>query len=489
MDTIIQILFTTIKHLIERITQLEEQIKELNLKVNELLTFIVQSISFRNWRHEDLHSPKYQKFKTDELPIIQKFEKIDYIFFIAYIKHKYCFEIKPIKRRGGHSVPEDQICPKCGAPHDYIYRNNGSKGQFLCKICNTNFHKENRVTKPIHMLCPHCGTSLEKIKKRKDFYIHKCRNLKCSYYLKNKRALPKDISHADKSKYKLHYIFREFFVDFFKMDIKSLPNGATSLKFKKNNPHIMGLCLTYNINLQLSLRKTALALKEIHGIDISHTMVANYTKTAAAVIKPLVDQYDYNPTDQMAADETYIKVRGVKHYIWLIMDAVSRSIIGYQVSDTRSVGPCILTMRMALDKFKKLPENLTFVADGYSAYPLAAQQFLRAINYSFTITQVIGLTNDDPVSKEFRPFKQRIERVNRTLKENYRHMCGFNSFDGAQHALTLWVAYYNFLRPHSISGRPRVLNAIDILDNADNMPGKWQLLIFLGQQTILNGAP
>ena len=25
-----------------------------------------------------------------------------------------------------------------------------------------------------------------------------------------------------------------------------------------------------------------------------------------------------------------------------------------------------------------------------------------------------------------------------------------------------------------------------MIDNADNMPGKWQLLIFLGQQTILN---
>jgi len=25
-----------------------------------------------------------------------------------------------------------------------------------------------------------------------------------------------------------------------------------------------------------------------------------------------------------------------------------------------------------------------------------------------------------------------------------------------------------------------------MLNGADNMPGKWQLLIFLGQQTILN---
>ena len=37
-----------------------------------------------------------------------------------------------------------------------------------------------------------------------------------------------------------------------------------------------------------------------------------------------------------------------------------------------------------------------------------------------------------------------------------------------------------------------VLNDVELLHVADNMPGKWQLLIFLGQQTILtiqkNGA-
>ena len=32
----------------------------------------------------------------------------------------------------------------------------------------------------------------------------------------------------------------------------------------------------------------------------------------------------------------------------------------------------------------------------------------------------------------------------------------------------------------------KVLNEVEMLQGADNMPGKWQLLIFLGQQTILN---
>ncbi len=41
-----------------------------------------------------------------------------------------------------------------------------------------------------------------------------------------------------------------------------------------------------------------------------------------------------------------IKIRGFKTYIWFIMDAAKRSIIGYQVSDNRGGGPCILAMRM-----------------------------------------------------------------------------------------------------------------------------------------------
>lgn len=131
--------------------------------------------------------------------------------------------------------------------------------------------------------------------------------------------------------------------------------------------------------------------------------------------------------------------------------------------------------------------HFKFIADGYSAYPLAAQQFFikHGDKFRFDITQVIGLTNDDEVSKEFRPYKQLIERLNRTFKASYRVKCGFDNFEGASYNLALWVAYYNFLRPHSSFGY-KTLNQIDILSVADNMPGKWQLLIYLGQKTILN---
>ena len=268
--------------------------------IGELLLFISQHIPLKQMIFDDSNSPEYQKFKVDRLPTILKFEKVDYKLLLAYYKHKYNKTLKPVQRRNGKSIPKKTKCPKCGAPHEYIYDNNGNKGQFKCKVCQLTFKE------------------------------------------------------------------------------------------------------------------------------------------------------------------------------------------GYQVSDTRATGPCILTMRMAFDKFKKFPgKALNFVADGYSAYPLAKQQFELEENKEFNLTQVIGLTNEDLVSEEFRWVKQVVERLNRTFKSSYRVTCGYGSDEGALYGFSLWVAYYNFLRPHPYNYH-RPLNELDALNIADNMPAKWQILINLGQQTILN---
>ena len=44
-------------------------------------------------------------------------------------------------------------------------------------------------------------------------------------------------------------------------------------------------------------------------------------------------------------------------------------------------------------------------------------------------------------------------------------------------------AYYNFLRPHQ-HNKYKPLTNVEELNGISNMPGKWQLLIYLGQQTI-----
>lgn len=413
-----------------------------------LVLFICKYIPLKQWAYDDSKSPAYQKFKIDELPRIISYEQ-DWKWndLITYYEQRYSKTIKPTFHRVECDIPDDCTCPVCNAPKPYIAWNDGKKkSQIRCKVC-LNLHSpsdDSRFSKTHKLRCPHCSRILEPIKNRKHFIIHKCKNSKCPFYLHNLKKVKKEHPSEEKSKYKLHYIYREFTIDFFRMDLNSLPKNASSLKFSKFDKNVMGLCLTYKVNLGLSLRKTVEALNEIHGIHISHQQIANYCKTAAICIKPFTDNYDYG------------------------------------------VGSCILAMRMAFRHLKELPKDFRFIADGYSAYPLAAQQFYRESEgkINFDITQVVGLTNGDAVSTEFRPLKQMIERLNRTYKQSYRPTNGFSNINGANYELALWVTYYNFLRSHKeFKYNPPVQDSG--LAMAGNMSGKWQYLIAMGQQTIL----
>lgn len=182
MDSIITYLITYNQYLIKIIYQ--------------LLIFISTHIPLKQMAFGDSNIPVYQKFRVDKLPTILKFEKVDYKLLLAYYKHKYNKIVKPVQRRNGKSIPKKTKCPKCGTPHEYIYDNNGSKGQFHCKICALTFKETNYTTKTIVFICSYCGATLAEQKQRKHFRIHKCNNSKCSYYQKNLKKLPKDLNPA-----------------------------------------------------------------------------------------------------------------------------------------------------------------------------------------------------------------------------------------------------------------------------------------------------
>jgi hypothetical protein len=112
-----------------------------------------------------------------------------------------------------------------------------------------------------------------------------------------------------------------------------------------------------------------------------------------------------------------------------------------------------------------------------------ARHFFAGFGIHFGVKQVVGLTNDDPVSKEYRPLKQIIERLNRTFKGSYKHTNGYGTGLGAVAAVTLFVAYFNFLRPHSkLEGNVPVV--LPGLNSAPNMPAKWLKFIHLSQNFV-----
>ncbi|WP_229733711.1 DDE-type integrase/transposase/recombinase, partial [Compostibacillus humi] len=249
------------------------------------------------------------------------------------------------------------------------------------------------------------------------------------------------------------------------------------------SPHTLGLILTYHVNYGLSARKTAALMYDVHQIKISHQTILNYMNSVALITKPFVDNYPYELSNSFCGDETYIRVKGRWHYLFFFFDAVKKIILSYPVSPNRDTLSAIKALDQVLQKFKEIPENLTFVVDGNPIYILA-QHYFAQHDIHFDIHKVIGLTNDDPVSTEYRPLKQIIERLNRSFKGNYRATTGFGSQEGSVSYVTLFVAYFNFLRPHA-SLENKVPVVIPELEKMPNMPERWTKLIDLSQQYLV----
>jgi len=112
------------------------------------------------------------------------------------------------------------------------------------------------------------------------------------------------------------------------------------------------------------------------------------------------------------------------------------------------------------------------ITDGNPSYDTAVMAFNAGAENKLEKHTVIGLENLDTESSEYRCFKQLVERLNRTYKFHTRPRAGFKSFEGAVALTTLFVAYYNFMRPHSAIGNSAPVQ-LDCLEDVTLMPQAW----------------
>lgn len=456
----------------------------------KIIVYLIGSLIGKHIARNNYDEPvkkTYRKLQVDKMPVIEKIEKLDYkkLLLDYYLKHGE--ELKTIKPRKNskNRVPNSVICPCCNAPHIYIYDNSGGRGQYKCKVCSNTFSLKNRFSKSVILRCPYCFKALEKVKDRKDFYVYKCKNDNCSFYKKNLSSMSKEDKKRFKEnphEFKVRYIFREFKFDYKPLSKSSPVLPKVDLSKIYCSPHTLGLILTYYVNYGLSARKTACLMKDIHGVSISHQTILNYADAVSHIIKPFIDNYDYELSNSFCGDKTYIRVNGKWQYVFFFFDAIKKIILSYPISPNRDTLAAVKALDDVLCKLKSIPDDLTFVVDGNPIYILAKHYFAQHGIY-FDINQVIGLTNDDPVSKEYRPLKQIIERLNRTFKGSYRLSHAFQSDEGSVAFITLFVAYFNFLRPHSALEK-RVPVVISELENLPHMPARWCKLIKLSEDYI-----
>ena len=454
--------------------------------LNEVLNNSRQDITLK----PEEKPPHYRVFRVDTIPPLPAPKKPEPQKNWQEIKKNKELKtgkvINPVKNRSDKKLPPGCKCTECGAPAKYLYINNGNlNSQVKCKICGKTgpSHGKKRETKAKHY-CPYCSCALFKWKESKKCTIYKCPNYKCSHYLKNKALLTaEEQTLREVQKYnpnfKLHYQYREYHIS--PDDLKTKrPSSEPNLKNIHHSFHTIGLVLTFSINLGLSARLTREALKGIFGISISHQTVINYINLSASYMADFIDYNSPAPENEAAADETYIRSENKWIYTWFIIDSKTRAVSSYNLSSQRDMQPALALIYECFNKSGYAAKSPQLITDGNPSYDSAVMaynnNFVKDSESELTKKTVIGLKNIDKESTEYRQFKQLVERLNRTYKFHTRPRSGFKNFNGAVSLTTLFVAFYNFMRPHKyMKNNPPV--KLDLLDGISLMPEKWVALI------------
>jgi transposase-like protein len=437
--------------------------------------------------------PNYRNFSVDPLSPLTELQHVkkeptpsrDWRDLLASYEKIHGKPLSPVKyRTSSPRLPERTRCPSCQAPHAYLYYNDGKqRSQLLCKICGELFQQEKRFRQgQTKYYCPYCQHALFTWKQKKEVTIYKCCNDACPHRLRNINKLnerEKALAQTRSSQFKLSYQYREYHYQPQEL-IHAAPEQPTvDLARIHNAPNILGLILTFYVSFALSARKTALVLQSVFCIHLSYQTVLNYAAAAAFYCHHFNLTHKGSIDDLSAGDEAYIKVLGKHRYVFFFISSKSLKITAYHLADTRETLPAIIAMEEAT-RTADPTQTLILVTDGNPSYP-AGIHFLNAKrieNPSLQHHKVIGLQNLDSESEAYRPYKQLIERLNRTFKHHIKPSHGFNSDNGALALITLFVTHYNFLRPHmSLDYRTPVV--LPDLEGIATTQGKWAKILSL----------
>jgi len=431
--------------------------------------------------------PNYRNFFVDPEPPLKapslKAPKLNWKELLSNYQKEKGHPLLPVNNKDLKTkAAKGSLCRVCGAPAEYLYFNDGKKrSQLKCKVCSSLSQVHPRHRNKAKYFCPHCGSSLYLWKERKDVSIYKCDQDKCSHFKANKAKLnfaERLLTRVKSSQFKLRFQFREYHFTQEELRHSAPEEKDASCLFKIHNSlNTLCLALTFHISLGISARKTAFVLRNVFNLPISYQTILNYTEMVAPYCHRFNLAYKGEVDHIQAGDETYIKVRGKNHFVFFFISSKNRKITAYHIEKSRDTLPAVIAINEAI-RTASPGEEVTLVTDGNPSYPAGIHFINQNYEPNLTHKKVIGLQNLDSESEEFRPFKELIERLNRTYKFHTRAAGGFNSVNGAVALTTLFVTYYNFLRPH-ISLNYSVPIPLEFLKGTDTLQGKWAKIIKL----------
>lgn len=180
----------------------------------------------------------------------------------------------------------------------------------------------------------------------------------------------------------------------------------------------------------ISLRTIAKKFWKYFKIKISHEGVRQWILAAKNL--NIIDDKSI-PTKTWHIDETYFKIKGKGHWLWVVYCKESKQVIAWHISKTHLLKDAKAILRKAMKKSQGVrPKKI--ITDGLWQYPAAIK---KVIGWNWREQKKRHII-DSGIGKN-----ALIERVNKEIKRRFKWFGTFQAMEGATTFFDLFFYHFN----------------------------------------------
>ncbi|MGX5634053.1 IS6 family transposase [Bacillus thuringiensis] len=221
-------------------------------------------------------------------------------------------------------------------------------------------------------------------------------------------------------------------------------------KWKHYQPDIILLTVRWYLRYNLSLRDLVEMMEE-RGFSLVHTTIMRWVHQYGPELNERIRTHLKLTNNSWRVDETYIKIKGEKMYLYRAIDSKGNTIDFYLSCKRDAKAAKCLLKKALISCHAKKPRSIT--ADGDKAYPVAIRE----------LKEEKGIPHGIPLLVK-KYLNNIIEQDHRFIKKRIRNMLGLKSWRTATKMIAGIEAMHMIKKGQTLQGEKSVQKQIYLLN-------------------------
>lgn len=192
--------------------------------------------------------------------------------------------------------------------------------------------------------------------------------------------------------------------------------------------NVISFAVEMYVEVGISLRTLAKKLKKFFNVKVSYEAIRQWVK----IYDEPISRREIVISTRWHADETYIKIKGIGHWLWIVRCRDTGDVLSWRITKGRFFKDAKKLMQDALNVAGIRPESIT--TDGLYQYAAAIK---KVMGWKWNVYKEKHIV-DSGIGKNWF-----IERLNREIKRRIKWFSTFQSLEGANSFFSVWFYHFN----------------------------------------------